>query len=416
MGSTRVSGVAGLLILLVECYLIMCINQGKAILFCLPLRLILLHCGPVILTIEQHGATLEPNYYARCGFKLVPQKEEHVVMQNLPGYIDSLMNPEAYDHPASEVQLVQTHISYVLIAGDFVYKFKKPMDFGFLDFSTLEKRAHYCLQEITLNRRLCPETYLERVAVTLGSGGFLLDGGGEIVEYGVKMRRLREERMMGRVLAAGALTDTHLDQIVDTLVPFYESAEVNDEIRSYGRAEAVAVNVVENFEQTESFVDGPALRREQFDGIRAYALEVLKHEDRFNKRIADERIRDCHGDLYSANICLDDKVYIFDCIEFNDRFRYSDVAGDIGFLAMDLDLHGLDNLADHFVARYVERSGDQGLLDLIAFYKCYRAYVRGKINLFTAADPGVDPETATGCTEQAKRYFQLAERYAREDR
>ncbi|MBT8346058.1 MAG: hypothetical protein KJO28_07110, partial [Desulfofustis sp.] len=257
-------------------------------------------------------------------------------MQNLPDYITSLMKPDAYEHPADEVQLVQTHISYVLIAGQFVYKFKKPMNFGFLDFSSLEKRGHYCLQEITLNRRLCPEIYLERVAVTLSPDGYSLDGGGEIVEYGVKMRRLEEERMMSRVLAAGALTAAHLDQIVDTLVPFYESAEVNDEIRSYGRIETVAVNVVENFEQTENFVGGPALGRDQFEQIKTYALGVLKQEDRFNKRIEDERIRDCHGDLYSANICLSDKVYVFDCIEFNDRFRYSDVAGDIGFMAMDL--------------------------------------------------------------------------------
>jgi aminoglycoside phosphotransferase family enzyme len=325
------------------------------------------------------------------------------------------MQPEAYEHLVEEVQLIQTHISYVLLAGQFVYKFKKPMNFGFLDFSSLEKRGHYCLQEITLNRRLCPEIYLQRVAVTVSPDGYRLNGGGEIVEYGVKMRRLEEERMMGRVLAAGDLTTDHLDQIVDTLVPFYESAEVNDEIRSYGRTEIVAVNVVENFEQTETFVDGPALGREQFEQIRTYALSVLKQEDRFNKRIADERIRDCHGDLYSANICLSDKVYVFDCIEFNDRFRYSDVAGDIGFMAMDLDFHGLDELADYFVDRYVERSGDRGLLDLIAFYKCYRAYVRGKINLFTAADSGLDHDTRSDCTDQAKRYFELAQRYARED-
>ena len=336
-------------------------------------------------------------------------------MQNLPDYIDSLLSTDSYGHPAANVQLIQTHISYVLIAGEFVYKFKKPMNFGFLDFSTLDKRAHYCLQEITLNRRLCPEIYLERVTVTRAPDGYALGGDGNVVEYGVKMRRLEEEQMMGRVLAAGALTATHLDRIVDTLVPFYESAEVNDEIRSYGRTESVAVNVVENFEQTEAFVDGPALSREQFEQIRAYALAVLKQEERFNRRIADERIRDCHGDLYSANICLGDKVYIFDCIEFNDRFRYSDVAGDIGFLAMDLDFHGLDDLADHFVSRYVERSGDRGLLDLIAFYKCYRAYVRGKINLFTAADAGVEPATAADCTAQATRYFELAQRYARED-
>ncbi len=335
--------------------------------------------------------------------------------QNLPEYINSLMIPKSYDHPVSEVRLIQTHISYVLIAGDHVYKFKKPVDFGFLDFSTLEKRAHYCLQEIKLNRRLCPDIYLARVTVCKDTSGFSLDSGGEAIEYGVKMARLEEEQMMGRVVAAGNLEKTHLDNIVDTLVPFYESAEVNGEIRSYGLAESVSVNVVENFDQTESFVGGPALSREQFDRISSYAVAVLKEEGRFLKRLEDERIRDCHGDLYSANICLGDTVHIFDCIEFNDRFRYSDVAGDIGFLAMDLDYHGLDGLADYFVARYVDKSGDDGLLDLIAFYKCYRAYVRGKINLFTAADPGVDKQTAANCTEQARKYFVLADRYAKED-
>lgn len=336
--------------------------------------------------------------------------------QNLPDYIVSLMKPESFTHPVTEVQLVQTHISFVLIAGTYVYKFKKPVDFGFLDFSTLEKRAYYCEQEITLNRRLCPEIYLDRVAVHQSPSGFELAGSsGDVVEYGVKMARMEEAAMMGNVLAAGELNKAHLNKIVDTLVPFYESAAVNEEIRSFGLAKSVAVNVIENFDQTEAFVDGPALSSDQFHRIKAYATEALKDEDRFLKRIEDERIRDCHGDLYSANICLSDKVYIFDCIEFNDRLRYTDVAGDIGFLAMDLDFHGLNDLAEYFVSQYVKQSGDHGLLDLISFYKCYRAYVRAKINLFTAADSSVDQETAAGCTEQARQYFLLADGYAQED-
>ncbi len=332
--------------------------------------------------------------------------------QKIPDYIDALLDARAYPHPADGVQLIQTHISHVLIAGAFVYKFKKAVDFGFLDFSTLEKRAHYCSQEVKLNRRLCPDIYLERISVHRSEQGFSFGGDGAVIEYGVKMVRMEEERMMSRVIEAGKLGKQHLDAIVDRLVPFYQSAEVNDEIRSYGRPASVAVNVEENFDQTETFVGGPALSREQFDAIRAYARGVLGQEDRFLARIDNERIRDCHGDLYSANICLDEPVHIFDCIEFNDRFRYSDVAGDIGFLAMDLDYHGLDELAGYAISRYVQKSGDSGLTELIDFYKCYRAYVRGKINLFTAADQGVDAETAGRCLEQAGRYFKLAERYA----
>jgi aminoglycoside phosphotransferase family enzyme len=332
--------------------------------------------------------------------------------QKIPDYIEALLDPAAYPHPVAEVQLIQTHISHVLIAGDHVYKFKKPVDFGFLDFSTLEKRAHYCSQEIKLNRRLCPDIYLGRIAVHRSEQGFSLGGDGAVIEYGVKMARMAEERMMSRVIDAWKLEKRHIDAIVDRLVPFYESAEVNDEIRSFGRPASVAVNVEENFDQTESFVGGPALSREQFAVVGDYARAVLGQEDRFLARIDNERIRDCHGDLYSANICLDEPVQIFDCIEFNDRFRYSDVAGDIGFLAMDLDYHGLDELAEYTVSCYMQKSGDTGLADLIDFYKCYRAYVRGKINLFTAADQGVDAETAAHCLEQAGRYFKLAERYA----
>ncbi len=396
----------------VVCYLIMCTNQGKEFLPYLPLALILLQWPPIATQQEKRIARDVGVLTARDGREATKKRTD---MQNLPDYIVSLMSPESYEHPVDDVQLIQTHISFVLVAGERVYKFKKPVDFGFLDFSTLEKRAYFCEQEVILNRRLCPDIYLGRVAVQRNEGGFTLNGDGDIVEYGVKMARMPEENMMGRVLAAGALNRSDLDRIVETLVPFYQSAEVNDEIRSYGQAEAVGVNVIENFDQTESFVGGPALSRDQFARIKVYATEVLKDEKRFVRRVEDERIRDCHGDLYSANICLGDKIHIFDCIEFNDRLRYTDVAGDIGFLAMDLDFHGLDELAGHFVDQYVTRSGDHGLLDLIAFYKCYRAYVRAKINLFTASDPGVDPGTAAGCIEQARNYFLLADRYAKED-
>jgi uncharacterized protein len=132
----------------------------------------------------------------------------------------------------------------------------------------------------------------------------------------------------------------------------------------------------------------------------------------FQQRIAGGHIRDCHGDLYSANICLADKVYIYDCIEFNQRFRYCDIASDIAFLVMDLEFYGLDHLAGRFVDRFVQATGDQDLLTVLNFYKCYRAYVRGKIGLFTAADPVVDSEVRDSCTKDAATYFRLAHRYA----
>jgi len=329
-----------------------------------------------------------------------------------PQYIAALLKAEKYPHPVDTVSLVQTHISFVLPAGDFVYKFKKPVNFGFLDFSTLEKRLYCCEQELVLNRRLSPEIYLGLVSVTDDDGVITLDGQGTVIEYGVKMRRMPEDRMMVRVIDRGELCADHIQSLVDVLVPFYEKAEQSPEIDGFGTAEAVAVNVLENFDQTRDFIGGGALTREQFDLISTYARSVLAQTDIFQTRIEAGRIRDCHGDLYSANICLADKVYIYDCIEFNERFRYCDVASDVAFLAMDLDFHGLQELSALFIDRFCVRSGDEGLRRMLNFYTCYRAYVRGKIGLFTAADPAVDAQVKKTSLAAAADYFSLACHYA----
>ena len=340
-------------------------------------------------------------------------------MQNkqLPDFINYLLQPAAYEPVPEAVKLVQTHISYVLITDDFVYKFKKPVDFGFLDFTTLALRKLYCQEELVLNQRLCPSIYLGMVALEKKDNTFNLVGNGDadsekIVEFGVRMKRMPEERMMARLIGSGSLTPEMIDAICDVLVPFYAKADGGPEIREFGRPEAVGVNIFENFSQTEPFIDTDSLSQNQFDRIKNFSEKFLQQEDLFAKRITAGRIRDCHGDLYSANICLADKVYIFDCIEFNKRFRYCDVASDIAFLAMDLDFHGLQDLSERFVNRFINLSKDDSLDKMLNFYKCYRAYVRGKINLFTAYAPEVDIVTKKQCLDMAYKYFQLAERYA----
>jgi len=335
---------------------------------------------------------------------------------HLPPFIEFLLDQASYPHAAEDVKLVQTHISYVLLAGDFVYKFKKPVDFGFLDFTTLEKRHYFCKQELLLNRRLCPSLYLGLVSVNREESGFVLQNNaadhGEAVEYGVKMARMPEEKMMANIIRAGDLTGTMVDSICDVLIPFYEQADGGEEIQTFGTARAVSVNVLENFEQTGRFVGSAALSEQQSATITSYAKDFLTREPLFDQRIAQGRIRDCHGDLYSANICLADQVYIYDCIEFNQRFRYCDVASDVAFLAMDLDFHGLDDLSRRFIERFSRAANDEGLMTMLNFYKCYRAYVRGKIGLFTASAPEVDQATKENCLAQAKNYFALAEIYA----
>lgn len=318
-----------------------------------------------------------------------------------------------FPHETGEILLLQTHISYVLLAGDYVYKIKKPVDFGFLDFTTLAKREYYCEEELRLNRRLCPDIYLDVVPIKgKGERFYLGDGSGQTVEYAVKMARMLEERMMNNIISSGKLTGEMLDRIIDILVPFYQASDGGREISKAGSSASVGRNFRENFQQTEEFIGCPALSREKFSIIFAYAEEFLAREDVFLQRQEEGRIRDCHGDLHSANICLTEQVYIFDCIEFNPRLRYCDVASDVAFLAMDLDYHGLPDMSARFIDSFMGKSGDSRIDKVLNFYKCYRACVRGKIGLFTAHAPEVDEATKVAGLEQAGRYFELAVRYA----
>lgn len=336
-------------------------------------------------------------------------------MSAFPEYISFLQDPASYSHMVESVELLQTHISYVTLAGDYAYKWKKPVNFGFLDFETLEKRKHFCIEELRLNRRLCPTLYLELVAVVQTEHGLQLglEEDGKVVEYGIKMTRMNQELLMNNQLEAGNVNTKYLDNIIEKLVPFYKTAENSPELDVFGTAKGFGVNVIENFEQTESFVGGAALSQESFDTLKKFSLNFLSREDVFDARISSGKIRDCHGDMYSANICLEEDVQIFDCIEFNERFRYSDIAADIAFLAMDLDYHGRSDLADYFVTAYVTKSGDETLLEVLNFYKIYRAYVRAKIALFTSSDPAVPKDVAESCVATAAKYFTLALGYCK---
>ncbi len=336
-----------------------------------------------------------------------------MTLDTIPPLIQAMLDPGQYRHPAHKIQLIQTHISYVILAGDFVYKIKKPLNFGFLDFSTLDKRKYYCDEELQLNRRLCPTIYQEVLAIHQQGEIYNLSGHGKIGEYCLKMVRMPQDKMMNKIITAGKMTRQNIDDIVAVLEPFYALAQGSPKIDEYGTAKTVGVNVMENFQQTEQFVGCKALTADEFQSIRSYAKSFLdKRKNIFAQRIAEDRIRECHGDLHSANICLADQVYIYDCIEFNKRFRYSDIACDLAFLAMDLEYNGLHKLSDYFIKRYIDDSGDSGLLKVFNFYKCYRASVRGKIGLLTAHEPEVDEKTRESSLNQAERYFLLAQKYA----
>jgi len=332
-------------------------------------------------------------------------------MSPLPEIIQALLDPRVYPDPPQKVELMQTQMSFVFLADDYVYKVKKPVDLGYLDYTTLEKRRFYCQREVELNRRLCPDAYLGVLPVTGHGGQISIGGQGEAVEYAVKMRRLPQAMMMNALLANNKVTPEMLAGVAARLAGFHRQAETGASISTFGDLDTITVNTEENFTQTEKYL-GHTISREQYRRIRAYTSRFIQgNAALFRKRMAEGRIKDCHGDLHAAHICFCDSICIYDCIEFNDRFRYCDVASEVAFLAMDLDHYGRADLSGDFVDAYVTRSQDEELMTLLDFYKCYRAYVRGKVESFKLDDPHISPEEKTGVLTVARRYFELAESY-----
>ena len=326
--------------------------------------------------------------------------------------VEALSDPAFYDHPVDEVRFLQTHISSVFLTGDLVYKLKKPVNFGFLDFSTVELREQYCRAEVELNRRLAPAIYLKAAPITLDGDRLAIDGPGEVVDWVVVMRELDEAKLGTQVLERGELTEAHMDALVEALVPFYRDAATGEGVDQYGEIKAVKFNTDENFSQTKAYV-GKLVSTERFKHIRRFTNAFYDEKaDLFARRVAEGRTRESHGDLHLGNVFLEDPPIIFDCIEFNERFRCGDVAVDLAFMAMDLDFNNRSDLGQHFIDRYVEAAGDTELVEMLDFYKCYRAYVRAKIACFTSADPALDASAKRIQRNLARHYFGLAYHYA----
>lgn len=326
--------------------------------------------------------------------------------------VNALMKPEAYDEDVGKVELMQTHISFVFLTERFVYKVKKAVNFGFLDFTTLEKRRLFCEKELELNRRLCSDMYLEVVPINKADG-VKIKGAGETVEYAVKMKRLPQEKIMSRLLEEGKVDAKLVDRIAKIIADFHEKAETNQQISRFGALAVIEANWKENFDQTSEFI-GETISKKDYELISSKVGNFMKRNAAvFEKRVAAGRIKDCHGDIHSGNIFITNGIYIFDAIEFNDRFRYSDVAADVAFLAMDLDFREHADLSDVFIEKYLDYSGDRELTELLPFYKCYRAYVRGKVASFKLNDPNVCGEEKAAAKSEATAYFKLAAEYTK---
>jgi len=323
----------------------------------------------------------------------------------------ALLNPSAYPEPTKSVTLIQTHVSFLFVTDNFVYKIKKPVDLGFLNFTTLDRRRFYCEEEVRLNRRLCPDVYLGVVQLRESPGGVSFHPHGRIVDYAVKMRRLPEERMLDHLLRENKVDEASIREIAGTIARFHGMTEKSDEIDSYGSITTITGNWEENFRQVADFV-GTTIQAKDLGLIREWVRGFLtEKKDLLNDRISGGFIRDCDGDIHAENICLADKVYIFDCIEFNKRFRYIDTAADIAFLAMDFDYHNKSKFADIFVDTYISASGDTGLINVLDFYKIYRAFVRGKVESFRLNDRQIPLHEKAAAKERANRHFRLAAGY-----
>ncbi len=332
--------------------------------------------------------------------------------------IDDLMHPSAYPEKTEKIELVQTHISTVFICDKFVYKIKKPVNFGFLDFSTLEKRSHYCNKEVELNSRFSKDVYLGVYTVNFDGKKHVINGKGDVADYAVKMRRLSDEDLLKTRFKKGTVTSKDIGRIGKAIADFHKTSVHSKEIDKYGKLNIVKFNTDENFQQTEEFIED-SISRKQYNDLKNWTDKFYKeHQEIFAQRVKNDKIRDCHGDLHMEHICLTNPIIIFDCIEFNDRFRYSDTASEIAFLLMDLEFNDGKNLAEQLCEVYLTQTGekdDELIYHLIKFYKVYRAYVRGKVTSFVLKDSAVPDDKKTEARDTAQRYFALAHSYILED-
>jgi aminoglycoside phosphotransferase family enzyme/predicted kinase len=331
--------------------------------------------------------------------------------------IATLLRPERYPHPVTTVEHLQTHISHVLLAGAYAYKIKKPLNLGFLDFTSLERRKYYCEEELRLNGRLAPEIYLDCLPIGGEPASPILGGhAGAVIEYAVRMRRFPQDALLDRVLAAGRLEPRHLDALARRLAEFHRTVAVADPAAPFGAPERVRQPMLDDFTSTRPLLTDPA----DLDVMTAVERWTLATSERLWPRLAERKaggwIREGHGDLHLGNMVLagDGQVTIFDCIEFNDDLRWIDVINDLAFLIMDLRFRGACDFAQRLLNAWLEYSGDFAGAALLSYYQVYRAMVRAKINAIQASQDGIPETDRAAARALCRDYLRLALALTRE--
>ena len=333
----------------------------------------------------------------------------------IPSLIKLMMQPEFYPHPVKEpIQLIQTHISYVLLTGDYVYKVKKPVNLGFLDFSTLSARHHYCQEELRLNHLLAPEIYLEVLPITQRGQQFILGGEGEAQEYALKMRQFPQDALLSKMLKQGKLTQELMEQLGRMVAQVHLQAQTNDYIRSFGDVSKIKDAIEQNYQQSQKYI-GSLQTQQQYEETKQFSDNFFSQQAALLKQRQENKwIRECHGDLHLDNICMwHEKIQLFDRIEFNEPFRFVDVMYDVAFLVMDLEAAGHQELANVFLNTYIEQTGDWEGLVILPLYLSRQAYVRAKINSWLWDNPTLTEENKRQAATKASNYYHLAWKYTR---
>jgi len=333
-------------------------------------------------------------------------------MQQAQRLVEALTRADAYHHPTRAIHVVETHCAWVLLTGDFAYKIKKPVDFGFLNYSTLEKRRFYCEEEVRLNRRFAPAIYLDVVAITGQPDRPQMAGSGSALEYAVRMRQFADDGLLSQLAERKRMDASHIDQLVDQVVDFHQSTQRASPDVPYGEAQRIHHWVSENFQHIRPSLK-TSRRIEQLAGIQERLEAERKRIDALlRRRKKDGFIRECHGDLHLGNITLiDGKVTLFDCIEFNPELRWIDVFSDVAFLVMDLDDRHYRNFAFHFLNAYLHRSGDYQGLGVLRYYMVYRALVRDKVALLRRQQAAPDSALFETADAEYSQYIRLSAKY-----
>lgn len=328
--------------------------------------------------------------------------------------IQALQNPALYQHPVRYFKVMETHISWVILTGDYAYKIKKPVDFQFLDFSTLEKRHFYCHQELQLNQALAPEIYQAVLDIRGSLDQPFFNGSGEIIEYAIKMREFPQEMLFDKLLARDELSSRLIEKTARIMADFHEKASRDVPQARLGTPEQIHEPVMQNFAQIRPLLSIKA-ELDQIERLEQWACQ--QHQllrDVFQARKDQGFIRACHGDIHLGNIALlQERPVIFDCIDFNDEFRWTDTMADLAFLAMDLEDKKRPDYAHLAINAYLEQSGDYQGLAVLRYYQCYRAVVRAKVTLFGVLQAGLSSEQQEKIREQYRRIIVLAEHYTK---